>query len=103
MNSSPFPKTDEEIKSLTPPERMAGYLLLNCKLAMLGARLRHKYRDVKTPNSEGWNEEEEKQWDDIADELDNWYYAMSREERVAVYPAIDTLGYLTRAEWPPLK
>ena len=103
MNSSPSPKTDEEIKSLTPLERMAGYLLVQAKLAMVGAQLRHKYHDVKTSNSEGWNEEEERRWDEIADELDPWFYATSEEEKIAISPATEILGYLTRAEWPSLR
>ena len=67
--------TKEEIEALTSCERLAGYMIASSKLAMIGARLRKNGRDDKI-----WSVDENKEWDEAADELDPWWYSLTSEE-----------------------
>lgn len=90
----------DEIEKLTPQERVAGYLFRSARLADLGARLRTKYKDVSTDYYEGWNEQEEAEWDSIVDDLAEWFYAIKEDEKPLISLVESVLGPLTRAEWP---
>jgi hypothetical protein len=66
--------------ALTSQERIGGYLKAMANLAYLGAVLRTKYKDISTDYDEGWSEEEEKEWYDLADKCDYWFYLLKSEE-----------------------
>ena len=86
--------TKEEIRNLSPVERVAGYLLASAKLAAIGAKLRNHKDDAD------WTEDEEAEWGAAADELDPWWYGMSKEEHDAVEDMTAMFGSITRGEWP---
>jgi len=86
----------EEIRKLSPQERVAGYLALSAKLAEIGARLRTKHKG----DDEGWTAEEEAEWDACTDELEGWFYAIKEDEKPVIEVVESILGPLTRAEWP---
>lgn len=88
-------KKISKLEQLSPVERVAGYLHLTTKLAMVGARLRKDNRDDST-----WTLEEEEEWYSICDELDPWWYALSDEERKTIEPANLIIASITRGEWP---
>lgn len=92
--------TRNQISALSPQERVAGYLVHSAKLAELGARLRTKYKDVSDDYNEGWNAEEEDEWDRHADELEKWFYELTQDEIHVVKYVEKVLSPLTRAEWP---
>lgn len=83
----------KKVSELSPSERVAGYLFYSTKLAMIGARLRKDNRA-----DESWTVEEEQEWDDCCDELDGWWYALSKEEREFIEPAQLVISVLTRGE-----
>lgn len=92
--------TKEEIRNLTPVERVAGFLVLSAKLATVGAKLRKNGRSDDT-----WTAEEETEWYEVCDQMDIWYYSLSDDERDAIRPVELILGSITRGEWlrnPPL-
>lgn len=76
MTLAGYYKQRQKIKDLTSCERLAEYMIASSKLAMVGARLRKNNRDDKT-----WTTDENKEWNDAADELDPWYYSLTTEEK----------------------
>lgn len=87
--------TPKEIKALSPVERIAGYLLVECKLIAILARLRKNGRSDET-----WTIEEEAEWEDACDQVDPWAYALSEEELEAIKPITCYLSSIGRGEWP---
>lgn len=88
-------KRIKEIEELSPPERISGYLYYSAKLSMLGAKLRKDNRDDSS-----WTPEEEEEWETIGEEIEPWWYALSKEEKEAISAVEIIMGSLTRGEWP---
>ena len=68
----------QEIKKLTSAERVAAYLVRYAKLAEFFAKIYANYGDNNPSN---WTEEENIYYDDLADELDPYWYALNETER----------------------
>lgn len=90
----------EEIKKLTPQERVAGYLARDAKLAEIGCRLRVRHHHESTDYDEKWTPEEEKEWDDACDDIEPWFYALSDEEKQQIWEIVLVFSQLARGEWP---
>jgi hypothetical protein len=91
----------EEVKKLTPQERVAGYLARSARITEIGARLRVKYGGDDT----SWTAEEEAEWDAACDETDPWWEAMTPEEQAVTRQMAPLFGALGRGEnmpWPEL-
>ena len=88
--------TREEIKALTPVERVAGFVLASAKLAVVGARLRKDGRQDDT-----WTDEENAEWDNAADEIDPWSHALTEEDRKHLWNIEHTFACITNVQWPP--
>ena len=73
-------KTIEEIRALPQNLRIAGFLKLSAVLNEYAAELRLAKDDSE------WTDEESKKWDELADELDGWWWAMSQEEIEFIRP-----------------
>ena len=71
--------TRYEILQLSPPERLAGYLLVKSRLAVLGARLRKDDRQDDT-----WSVDEVFEWEAISDEIDDWNLCLSPQDIVVL-------------------
>jgi hypothetical protein len=84
----------EEIRKLTPQERIAGFMARDARVAEIGCKLRSHKED------EEWTPEEEKEWDDACDDLDPWWYALSEEEHAAIKEIYLVFSQLARGEWP---
>lgn len=87
--------TEKTVDTRSLPERLAHYLMLEAKHAMVGARLRANGRA-----DESWTAQENEEWEAATDELETAYYALSSEERDFVGAASLILGALCRGEVP---
>lgn len=87
----------DRIKALSPQERMAGYLVRVARLAELGVKLRLAKEDNE------WTEEESKEWENICDEIDPWFYALTNEENIYLGKICnDLFSALARGEMPDM-
>jgi hypothetical protein len=87
-------KTVEEISLLSKIERLSGYLARMAAIDELGAKLRVKGED------EDWTEEEQNAWDELCDEADPWFYALSDAEKELLKPIENFMACLCRGEDP---
>lgn len=85
----------KDIALLTSCERLAGYMLVSSKLAVIGARLRKDGREDHT-----WSEAEIEEWDKACDEIDPWWFALSEEEKEGLKNIEVFMADLTCARWP---
>ena len=91
-----------KIEEMTPQERIAGYVKTCSDLALLGAKLRTKYKDVRTDYYEGWTQEEEAEWDNLCGFIEPYFYALTEEEKQYLQDIgfENLMGQLTRGENP---
>ena len=85
----------KEIAKLPKQIRLAGYLKRLAELDEWGAILRTGKDD-----SDKWSPEDEKKWDDLCDELDAWFYAVTPEEHELIRPITNFMACLCRGEDP---
>jgi hypothetical protein len=83
----------QEIRLMPQNLRLAGYLLVEAKLTCLLSELRLNYDDDKN-----WPEEDEKKYEDLCDELDPWWYALSEEEKAFLQPITIRHAVLSNGE-----
>jgi hypothetical protein len=85
----------EEIKAMTPAQRVAGYLVRVAAVAECGAKLRAIHA-----NDDDWTDDEESEWDEVRNATMTWFDAMSDEELEACETFDNALATLCRGEWP---
>lgn len=92
----------EEIRKLTPQERVALYLAASAAAAAVGARLRAKYAGVQTDHDEGWTDDEQREFEEAGgcDQEAAWYAMSAEEQNVATRCDALFLSPLCRGEWP---
>ena len=90
----------EQIKQLPKILRLIGYLSRSSKLSECGAKLRLAHIHEATDADERWTDEEEAEWDNLCDNVNPWWEALSNEEKILLKPLECFMACLCRGEDP---
>lgn len=82
----------KEIQDMHQNLRLVGYIVRNTKLTEYLATLRLKKDD------EEWTDAEAEKWEDLCEEIEPWWYALSKEEQDFLKPINTITAILANGE-----